>query len=251
MINLKSKHWEIKNIETIIFDKDGTFIDLHFFWGKMTELRADEIINHFNLNKDLHKELCLILGYDTQSKKMLSDGITALYSRVKIIEIFKKELLKYKVQATTETLEKIFDDVSSIFYKNMQEYTKPIDSAIKFIKKVHSLNTKLAIVTSDSYESTILTLKHFSWEKYFDVVVGRESTQYTKESGKPTLFALEKLNANPKTTIMIGDTPIDYTSAKNANIDKTILVATGQIDKSELIKTSDFCLETLDELEIF
>ena len=47
MISLKSETWQIDNIETIIFDKDGTFIDLHYFWGKMTELRIKEIIKRF------------------------------------------------------------------------------------------------------------------------------------------------------------------------------------------------------------
>ena len=44
MISLKTDLWEIKIVEAILFDKDGTFIDLHYFWGKMTELRAEEII---------------------------------------------------------------------------------------------------------------------------------------------------------------------------------------------------------------
>lgn len=34
MINLKTDNFEIDNIDTILFDKDGTFIDLHYFWGK-------------------------------------------------------------------------------------------------------------------------------------------------------------------------------------------------------------------------
>jgi len=41
MINLKTKNWQIENIDTIIFDKDGTLIDLHFFWGKRTQLRVE------------------------------------------------------------------------------------------------------------------------------------------------------------------------------------------------------------------
>ena len=35
MISLKSKSWQIDNVETVLFDKDGTFIDLHFFWGNV------------------------------------------------------------------------------------------------------------------------------------------------------------------------------------------------------------------------
>ena len=250
MISLSTKNWEIKNIETVIFDKDGTFIDLHYFWGKMTELRAIEIIKEFNLSNTYFDALCLNLGYDTTSQKMLKDGITALYSRSKIIEIFKENLLDYDISTTTQKLEEIFDTTSKLFYQDMQKYTKPIKSAIDFIEKLYSLNIKMGIVTSDSYESTLLTLKHFDWEKYFNIVIGRESSPHTKESGIPTKLALEKLNANPKTTIMVGDAPMDFISDNNADIKNTILVATGQIEKEDLLKTSPYCIDSLNEIQI-
>ena len=251
MINLKTNEWEIRNIDTVLFDKDGTFIDLHFFWGKMTELRVEEIIKQFKLDKNCFDKLCLCLGYNTKTNKMLKDGITALYSRSKIIEIFKNDLKEFNVNTTDEKLAEIFDYVSEQFYKNMQNYTKPIDNAIEFIKKLHKKGIKIGIVTSDAKESTDLTLKYFGWEYLFDVVIGRESSPYTKESGEPTKIALKILNANPETTILIGDAQMDYISAKNADIEKTILFATGQIEKKELEKTSFYTANTLKEIELF
>lgn len=250
MITLKSKSWEIQNIETVLFDKDGTFIDLHYFWGKMTELRIEEIIKHFNLSKNLFPVLCLKLGYDTSTKKMLSDGITALYSRPVIIEIFCKDLKNFGLNPTENEIENIFEDVNKNFYKEMTKYTKPINSAIDFIKSLRQKGVKTGIVTSDSKESTILTLKHFDWEDLFDVVIGRESTKETKESGIPVKTALNLIQANPQTTVMIGDAPMDYLAAKNAGVEKTILAATGQITQSELLKTSKYTVDTLDDVEI-
>lgn len=248
MISLKTKNWELKNIETILFDKDGTFIDLHFFWGKMTELRVKEIIKKYHLKHEFFNELCLCLGYDTKTEKMFSDGITALYSRSKIIEIFANDLKKFNVYVSEKELEKIFDFVSSNFYQKLPQYTKPINEAIDFIKSVRAQNIKLGIVTSDSKESTFLTLKHFGWEALFDVVLGRESSPHTKESGEPTKLALKALNANPQTTIMIGDAPMDYISAKNAGIKNTILTATGQITEEELKQTSPYTVKSLNEI---
>lgn len=250
MISLKTKEWEIKNIETILFDKDGTFIDLHFFWGKMTELRVNAILEKYNADKNYFTDLCLELGYDTKTGKMLEDGITALFSRVKIIEIFSKNLKKYGINATEEDIEKIFDEVSTIFYKDMQKYTKPIEDAINFIKNLHKTGVKLGIVTSDSVESTLLTLKNFKWEYLFNSVIGRESSEFTKESGEPTKLALKELNANQKTTVMIGDAPMDYISAQNAGIDTTILVASGQINKTALKNTSKYTVSSLSEIQI-
>ena len=248
MISLKTQDWQLDNIDTVIFDKDGTFIDLHYFWGKMTELRVAEILKRYNLPKDNFQELCLRLGYDINSGKMLSDGITALYSRAIIIQIFCKDLKDFRVDISEKELEEIFDYVNTIFYKEMVKYTKPINSAVEFIKKLRKTDVKIGIVTSDSKESTELTLKHFDWENLFDIVIGRESTKETKESGIPVKLALEQLNACSENTIMIGDAPMDYIAAQNAGVEKTILVATGQINKNDLLKTSDYVLDSLEEI---
>lgn len=249
MVSLKSQKWQIDNIETVLFDKDGTFIDLHYFWGKMTELRVLELIRRYNLSTDLLEKICLFLGYDIISKKMLSDGITALYSRVKIIEIFKRNLEEIGLFVTEEDLTELFDDVSQVFYKEIEKYTKPIAEAVEFIKILKKYGVKLGIVTSDSVESTKLTIKNFHWEDLFDVVIGRESSKETKESGVPTRMALEVLKSNPSTTVMIGDAPMDSISAKNAGINKTILVATGQLGIQELENSSRYVLESLKDLE--
>ena len=248
MISLKTQDWQLDNIDTVIFDKDGTFIDLHYFWGKMTELRVAEILKRYNLPKDNFQELCLRLGYDINSGKMLSDGITALYSRAIIIQIFCKDLKDFRVDISEKELEEIFDYVNTIFYKEMVKYTKPINSAVEFIKKLRKTDVKIGIVTSDSKESTELTLKHFDWENLFDIVIGRESTKETKESGIPVKLALEQMKACSENTIMIGDAPMDYIAAQNAGVEKTILVATGQIDKKDLLKTSDYVLDSLEEI---
>ncbi|MBQ4646374.1 MAG: HAD family hydrolase [Candidatus Gastranaerophilales bacterium] len=248
MINLKTNNWKIENIETILFDKDGTLIDLHYFWGKMTELRACAVIKKYGLCESFFSELCYFLGYDLNSKRMIPDGITALYSRSKIIEIFCEKLLMLNINTTQKEIEALFDEVSNEFYKDILKYTKPIPDAIEFVKKIFSLGIKMGIVTSDSIVSTNLTIEQFKWEKYFDVVIGRESHFDTKESGKPTILALEKLGANPKTTLMIGDAPMDFISAKNAGIEQVVLVSSGQIEANELLKTSKYVCNSLSKI---
>ncbi len=249
MFVFSARGWMISNIETVLFDKDGTFIDLHYFWGKMTELRAREVIKRYSLERKMFDILCYILGYDYHSGRMLPDGITALYSRVKIIEIFRDKLSELGINATEEELTEIFDDVANEFYNDIERYTKPIDEAVEFIKKLRSKGAKIGIVTSDSVESANLTLKQFGWENLFDVVIGRESSSETKESGALTKIALEKLNADPFTTLMIGDAPMDAISAKNAGIEKTILVASGQMDKNELEEYSEYVIYSLKDLQ--
>lgn len=250
MINFQTQSWQIENVKAVFFDKDGTFIDLHYFWGKITQLRAQAIIKKFALKKECLYDLCYYLGYDLNTKKMLKDGITALYSRDKIIKIFKKDLERFNLFVSNKIIENIFDDVSTNFYKNMFDYVKPIDEAICFIKNLYQKHIEMAVITSDSVEVTKKTLEYFGWEKYFKVIIGRESTIYSKETGIPAKIALEKLNINPKDVVMIGDAPTDYLCAKKAGIEKTILVSTGQIDIEELKKTSQYVIDSLNFINL-
>lgn len=248
MISLKSNNWVLNDIDTILFDKDGTFIDLHYFWGKITEMRVSEIISLYNLDSTIFESLCYFLGYDFRTKKMIPDGITAMYSRSRIIELFIEELKKYNLKLSISTLENIFDDVTNEFNKNLIKYVKPIDDAIEFIKKVKNLGIKTAIVTADSLKTTNLIIESFGWENLFDVVIGRESSTETKESGIPIKLAVEQLKANSRTVVMIGDTPTDFIAAKNAGVDKIILVSTGQVEFEDLLKKSPYVVNSLSEI---
>lgn len=248
MIKLISKNWEIDNIQAVLFDKDGTFIDLHFFWGKITEMRAEKTCENFQLPISYLNKLCSFLGYDTESKKMLSNGITALYSRNKIIEIYNQCLIDMDLKSSEAIIETIFDEVNIEFYKNINDYILPINEAIELIKKLHAKGIKLGIVTADSVESTKITLKNNNWENLFQVIIGRESCCEPKESGIPAQIALESLGISSKNAVMIGDTPTDYLSAQKAGIKNTILVASGQINSEELKKTTPFVLESLKDL---
>ena len=250
MITLKTNDWELNNIKTVLFDKDGTFIDLHFFWGKMTEMRVSALLSFYNIPDLYFERLCAFLGYDYNLKKMHKNGITALYSRQKIIEILKVNLTELEVFATKSDLENIFDSVSDEFYKNSELYTKPILPAIDFIEKLRNKGVQTGIVTSDSVVSTKLTLKQFNWEHLFDVFVGRESSDKNKESGELTKIALDKLSANAKSTVMIGDAPMDYLSAKNAGIDNVILVASGQLGLNDLMQVSNCVVNSLSQVTI-
>ena len=105
MISLKSSEWQIDNIETVLFDKDGTLIDLHYFWGRMTEMRAKAIMQRFEIAPDNFEKICFFLGYDVSFGKMLKDGITALYSRSRIIDIFRTNLEEISVFVSVDDLE--------------------------------------------------------------------------------------------------------------------------------------------------
>ena len=53
-----TNEFKISDIDTVLFDKDGTFLNADLYWGKVVEERIKKIISTFDLSSELFDELC-------------------------------------------------------------------------------------------------------------------------------------------------------------------------------------------------
>ena len=250
MVDFIGKDWKIKNINTVLFDKDGTFLNDHKYWGKLAECRIHKIIEQFHLDKNSFNDLCFAIGQDPIKCRLIKNGPVGILSRNEVVEFMVNELKKYNVTTDFQEISDLFDVVHKEFSENIEKYVESLEYSEDFIKNLKEKGVKLAVVTSDTYEHTLKTLEILNLKDMFDCVVGKDSCKEEKRSGKPALLALEKLNSNIEDTIVIGDASMDYQMGKNANLKGEILVATGQTDIEDLQKLSNCVVNNLSEVEI-
>ena len=143
MINFRVNENVIENVELVIFDKDGTFIDIHKYWGKVVELRARAIIKYFSMSSRFFEPLCNVMGYDLKTKLLPPDSPVGLYARNQVQEILTYYLIKNNIEAYPEAIETIFHDVAEEFMPYQEDYTVVIDDAIELIKKLKQNNVKI------------------------------------------------------------------------------------------------------------
>lgn len=250
MINISSGNWQINDIQTVLFDKDGTFIDVHKYWGRIIEKRIESTCKYYNVSFDFYNDLCLSLGYNTITKKLIPQGPIALLARDEVINCLIQALDKIKIQAQIKDIETIFKQVHLDFLNELFDYVELIEDAKNLFDKLKEKNIQMAVVTSDMHQNTVEILKYLDLEKYFDLIIGKDDCVSAKKTGEPALIAIDRLKANPKTTIAIGDAPMDSQMATNAGLKASILVASGQIELNELEKYSKHSVKTLKELNI-
>lgn len=251
MINIVSKKWNIDNIDAVFFDKDGTIIDSHFYWGEITKRRVREIISYFGLKKSFYSYLCKKMGFFITKGRLSSKGPTGLQSRERVIWTIVKSLREKAIIADFKKIEEILNKVHLNFLDKIEEYTRIIPDAYDFILKLKKERIKLALITSDSIKNTLTILRNSGIENIFDIVIGRENCEKPKVSGEPALLALKFLGVNPSNTIVIGDAPMDKIMAENACLLNTVLVATGQIGYNSLKRISNYTVRSLKELDVF
>ncbi len=189
-------------IKAIIFDIDGVLLDSNNFLAEIYLKTAKKM----NLRIPTVHEILRLFGKEWDTIiQTLWPGIDT--------ELFKKTYIKL---GNTENV-----------------VVPPVDNAIETTKELKNLGFKLAIVSARPEFYTVEPLKKSGFDlKLFDAVVSADDTKNHKPHPEPLLHACEKLNIEPKEAVYIGDSLIDYRSARDANLG-FIAVLTGVIKEKE------------------
>jgi phosphoglycolate phosphatase len=250
MATVRTATWELDGVEAVLFDKDGTLIDSHRYWGRIIEKRAAAIIRHYSLGPDLYEGLCSAMGFSLRDRTLLPDGPIALVSREEVIDAVHRFLLGRQVPSSTGVLADIFTREHTLFLPEMFEHIRLLPAVREILVGLRSQAVKLAVVTTDTIINTRETLRYLGIDGFFDAVIGKESTTQAKVTGGPAREALRMLHSRPEHTVSIGDAPMDLVMATNSGLKAGIGIATGQITLDRLKEYTPYVALSLGDLAL-
>lgn len=204
-------------IKLIIFDLDGTLVDT-----------SRDITNALNyaLNSYGLKSFTV-----EDTIKMIGEGITRLIEKVLGAEKFQER----------DTVIKRFLDYYS---EHVIDYSEVYPHVRETLEKLNGYK-KAVISNKREYLSTKL-LDKLDLLKYFDLVVGSDTTSEKKPSAMPVIYVLTKLGVNLHEAIMVGDSNYDIEAGKKAGV-KTVAVTYGYREKQYLMN-ADYMIDSFKEL---
>lgn len=133
------------------------------------------------------------------------------------------------------TMQKLFPDVPieesvrvyrSYHRDNFGELISICPGMKELLQELKKQQYKTGLVTSRLKTTTIQGLEKYGLAPYFDVIVTAEDTDKHKPDPAPVLIALERLEAAPEKSLMLGDTMFDILCARNAGV-ASVLVEWG------------------------
>lgn len=247
VVSISANGWRLDRVSAVLFDKDGTFVDSHQYWGRIILHRSQAICEAFHLDFSYIEKLEVVMGFSRKLQCLLPNGPIALVSRDEVIDCVTQYLLEQKVGVSKHQIEKIFEGVHHEMEK-IDEHIQLIPDALPLFKDLHERGIKLAVVTTDAIKNTEMTLDKLGLQEYFSAIVGRESCKEPKVSGVPATIALSKLGISAKESICIGDAPMDMRMALNSGCRASIGVATGQVSESDLSEVTPYVVGRLSQL---
>ena len=209
----------MKHINLMIFDLDGTLVDS----GGDIVASVNHTLKTLDIPIKKSEEIILFVG----------DGVQKLIER-----------------SVGENHHHLFNDAMGIFSayyaKHMLDTTLLCDSAIKVLEHFRS-KRKVIITNKRKYFTDVIT-KTLDISKYFDEIIGSDSTTYKKPDARLLLPLLERYNAEYNKAVVVGDGVNDIMLAKNAGVLSCALL-NGLTGRDILLALNpDFACEGLSEL---
>ena len=208
---------------TVIFDLDGTLLDT------IGDLAAAA------------NAVCRENGwpeYTVQAVEgMVGHGIPNLVSRFSPAEAQEPQ-----------TLERTLAQFNRVYGAHNMELTAPYAGMPELLKKLKAAGVRLAVCSNKADEFSQVIVAHY-FPGIFEVIRGNLPGTPVKPDPGVARGILEKLNARPEETLMVGDSDVDIRTGHNAGL-KASGVTWGIRSRENLVNAgADFLADTPAELE--
>jgi HAD superfamily hydrolase (TIGR01509 family) len=248
---------KFENIEAIILDKDGVFVDFNKVWLRVIAYRAQLIAERSsNTSEELLeiRNACISsMGVDIDLDTVDPYGPCSMPKEV------VRMALATGLYMTKNQLDPNFgwmhsfdviDDCMRQANEELKvsELSEEIPGACEKIKEIAE-KFKVAIYTSDSLQNTIETLDKLNLAG----LVSEEIQAGEKKNADNYSDLCARLNVDPQNTILISDGPNDIKAAKACGA-KTIAVLSGVLEEDIYLKSiqdfTDLVLNSIADLDI-
>lgn len=179
----------------VFFDLDGTLVDT-----------SQDIILAIN-------NLCLELNRPLADQKLLKDNIS--FGIEKLLPIaFNIEI----TDLTTQELVNLKNRFKLLYKQSKFKTSKLFPGLNKLINYLKQRNIKIAVVTNKVAEFAIPILKQVNLIDQIDCLATSDMVTHPKPAPDLVLFAMDKLQINPKKCIFVGDAEQDIIAGKVAGV---------------------------------
>ena len=184
----------IYSLKNVFFDLDHTLWDFE----KNSELTFDLIFKKLNLEIDLNNFLSIYNPINQKCWKLYRENkISQKKLRIKRLEETFK-IIQFEIK-----FNKILE-ISNLYIKHLTTFKHLFEGThelLQFLKKKYRLH----VITNGFEDVQNFKIKNSGLSNYFENIFTAESLGYKKPHPKIFELAMDKAGANPRSSLMIGD----------------------------------------------
>jgi phosphoglycolate phosphatase-like HAD superfamily hydrolase len=233
------------DIDLIVFDKDGTLIDIDRFWGPRTERWVTKLAGTLPDIAGIEESIFDIIGYSPQLNQIRPESPLAVASMDSISTLAAGVLCQHGTpwHAAKRTANQFAQDTMMGPFN--PEEISPIGDVSGTLASLSKSHFLLAVATSDEREMTGATLAYLGVEHLIDILVCGDDDIPNKPSPEGIWHISEALGVPPSRMLMVGDTVSDMVFGKNAGVAGLVGIYDGKEKDSPLAAHADVLVESI------
>lgn len=257
MIDVMITGKTVKDIELIIFDKDGTLFELYPYWTVVAHKRAALICKAIYRKKpiidlDLVEQISILMGINDKKRKMDENSAIGRLSRKEIQDLIFFYLKGRGIPITTEIISDAFSETDRYLAGNediLATSLVPVKGMKKFLQDVSS-GSKCAIFSYDQTSNLERIMRIMKMDTYFCTLMGGDKIRYPKPSPLCTIKIMKDLGISPENTMLIGDSVNDVYSGRDAGCKCLVAVKSDISDMGIIPRVADFVIDDYTEIMV-
>ncbi|MDD5691367.1 MAG: HAD family hydrolase [Candidatus Omnitrophica bacterium] len=251
MVDVGLEHHLIRNVKLCCFDKDGTLIDLYYYWSNMVNLRAEGICKYYDFDPEIDKKnLMLAMGVDVDQGRLLPSGPVGILPRNCVQKAAEKYILGKKRENAQEVCFGIFKEVDEISAGRLSMFIKPIAGAVSLLEKIKKNGGLIAVATTDRTDRAVLAMKILGVDSLIDSIVGADQVKESKPAPEMLKIISQELRVGLQETIMVGDAETDIRMGINAGCLASVGVYSGITEREVLEKLTKHIIPDVSHMRV-
>ncbi|MCJ7505724.1 HAD family hydrolase [Candidatus Bathyarchaeota archaeon] len=215
----------VRRFDLVVFDLDGTLID-----------------NRVAIRENFNRALKMFGLPQLEDKK-----IDAMIG-TPLVEMFERIL----PPSSGDLAPKLVDTYVERYKDTSHIGSVVLDDVIQVLKELRKGGFKLAVATTKANDTVYPLLQRIGLHKYFDLTTGRREGMRNKPHPDMLNYVMRELDVKQERTVMVGDTPVDVLTARNARIYMVVVTSSIRLGMITLDKIReakpDLIISSLREL---
>jgi phosphoglycolate phosphatase len=238
-----------REIELIVFDKDGTLVDFNLLWAGKLVNAVEAVLAAAPGLPGLRARLFATLGIQGDGKSVIPESPLAVSTLAKLGMV--TTVVLYQNGVAWHEAERLSRDIfmPAIEVLPRPQDISPIGDVSSLMQRLSDHGFRLAVFTSDDRNATMATLPILGIAGLVGAMVCGDDAIPGKPSGAGLLHLASHFAVSPESILMVGDSMTDMTSATDASIGWRVGVLSGTGHREGLARIAHHVVDDIHALQ--
>jgi phosphoglycolate phosphatase len=225
-------------IRAILFDKDGTLIDVNATW---IPIYREMLMDVFATDLAGAEALMAKAGYDKAADRFRAGSILAGGTTRQLVDTLWPGIDEQGAAEKVRLLDHGYTHL-------VRDRLTPLMPLEPIFAELRAMGLKLGIGTNDSHVSAKAQMAEVGVIEHFEGIIAADTVAVPKPSGNMIRSFAELTGLKPSAIAMVGDNHHDMEEARNGGAGLAIAVLSGNAAHEDIAHLADHTLASIAEL---